>query len=417
MREAQHDVLIVGGGVIGLACAHALLRAGRGVTVLDAGRIGAAASHGNCGTLTPSHAPPLQMPGMPLQVLRWMLRADAPFYVRPRWDPALFGWLLRSLRRCNRSDFERTAAIRGQLLLHSRERIEAWIRDERLDCGFEAVGTLYAFRDRAAFDAHRAQADLLRRVGVGAERLDAPALHALEPALNDSVVGGYLHPDDAHLRPDRFVAALAQCVRRAGADLREHVAVDGWLDAGGTVRGVRTGDEVLRANDVLVAAGSWSPTLLRGLGLRLPVQPGKGYSITYDRPSIAPRIPLVLKERSVCVTAWPDGYRLGSTMEFSGYDATLNRLRLDRLRIAAAEYLREPEGPCVREEWYGWRPMTPDDLPVIGAVPSRPGLWLATGHGMLGMTLSAATGELAAALMCGGVPAVNPLPFSPARWL
>lgn len=167
---------------------------------------------------------------------------------------------------------------------------------------------------------------------------------------------------------------------------------------------------------MLLALGAWSPRLGRELGLRLPVQPGKGYSITYTRPALCPRTPLVLKERSVCVTAWSSGYRLGSTMEFSGYDTTLNRVRLGALRRAAAEYLHEPEGPQQVEEWYGWRPMSDDDLPILGRTGNSENLWLATGHGMLGVSMSAATGLLMSELITGRTPSFDPAPYSPARF-
>jgi len=417
MLDSKHEVLIVGGGIVGLACAYALLRQGRQVTIIEKGRVAGAASHGNCGTITPSHAAPLPMPGLPLKVLRWMTQADAPFYLKPRWDPALFAWLLRALGRCNRQDFERTAAIKGELLMASRRQIGEWIAREGMACGFEAIGTLYVFRDLAAFDAFGWHATLLTQLGMAVERKDAGQLAAMEPALNENVVAGYFQPQDAHLRPDRYAAELARVVRRMGGTIIEHREVDGWLRDGDAVTGVVCGGERLSADVVLLAAGSWSPLMLRGLDLSLPVQPGKGYSITYDRPSIAPRIPLVLKERSVCVTAWDDGYRLGSTMEFAGYDDSLNRVRLDALRRGAAEYLREPQGPQVREEWFGWRPMTPDDLPIIGPVAGRKGLWLATGHGMLGVSMSAMTGELVAAMLCGQETPINPRPFSPDRYL
>ncbi|MFZ5657800.1 MAG: NAD(P)/FAD-dependent oxidoreductase, partial [Pseudomonadota bacterium] len=146
------------------------------------------------------------------------------------------------------------------------------------------------------------------------------------------------------------------------------------------------------------------------------VQPGKGYSITYDAPALAPRRPLVLRERSVCVTAWASGFRLGSTMEFSGFDASLNARRLAALERGAAEYLHVPAGPAARERWYGWRPMCVDDVPILGPVPQHDGLWLATGHGMMGMGMSAGTGQLLADLMTGRAPAIDPAPYSPARF-
>ena len=172
----------------------------------------------------------------------------------------------------------------------------------------------------------------------------------------------------------------------------------------------------VRGRDVVLALGSWSPMLARQLGLRIPIQPGKGYSITYARPQNCPRIPLTLRERAVCVTAWGSGYRLGSTMEFAGYDTTLNRARLDALKRGAAEYLIEPEGPSIVEEWYGWRPMTFDDLPILGRVAALKNLVLATGHGMLGMTLSAITGRLIAECVSGASSSLDLAPFAPSRF-
>ncbi|MBX3725095.1 MAG: FAD-dependent oxidoreductase [Xanthomonadales bacterium] len=416
VAPAQADVVIVGAGIVGLACAWHLLAAGREVLLVDAGAAAGGASHGNCGTITPSHAPPLAEPGLPWQVLRWMTRADAPFYLRPRWDPALWRWLLMALRRCNRDDFERTAQIRGALLLESRDRLAGLIDAAAIDCGYERRGTLCVMRTRAAFDSMAGHARLLERLGMPIEPLHGPALHALEPALNEDVRHGWLQPQDGHLRPDRLAAGLLAAVRARGAQVLEHLAVDEFLLEQGRIAGVVHAGGRTRAQAVVLAAGAWSPLLARRLGLRVPVQPGKGYSLTYDRPVRAPNIPLVLEERSVCVTAWADGYRLGSTMEFSGYDDRLNRLRLDALRRAAAEYLREPEGPHLREEWYGWRPMTPDDLPLVGPVRRHPGLWLATGHGMLGVSLAAVTGAIVADQVQGRVPAVHAAALSPERF-
>jgi D-amino-acid dehydrogenase len=209
---------------------------------------------------------------------------------------------------------------------------------------------------------------------------------------------------------------LADAVRAKGGTIVEATKIIGFrlgrehLDAVTTDRGDFVG------RDVVFALGAWSPLLARQLDLRIPIQPGKGYSITYTKPQLCPRIPLTLKERQVCVTGWGSGYRLGSTMEFAGYDVSLNRTRLDALRRGAAQYLIEPEGPQVVEEWYGWRPMTYDDLPILGRTARVQNLVLATGHGMLGVTMSAATGMLVADLLCDRVPPLDPTPFSPTRF-
>ncbi len=417
MTAARDDILILGAGVIGLCCALELLKAGRGVTLIDAGRVGGGSSHGNCGTITPSHATPLAAPGMIGKALRWMLQADAPFYVKPRFDPALAGWLLRFARRCNARDYRASGQAKAALLSASRALLEANVRDENLDCEFRADGSIYVYRDPILFDTASALVEHLREFDVRAQLLDANALARTEPALRDGMAGGVLFPDDAVLRPDRYVAELARRVRELGGTIHEHRAAIGFVrSADGRLQSVKTARGEMRADDYVFALGAWSPKLARELGIGLPMQPGKGYSITYSRPALVPRRPLVLRERSVCVTAWDSGYRLGSTMEFAGFDTSLNRVRLAALARGAAEYLRDPVGAEVREEWYGWRPMTWDDLPILGRAARVPNLLLATGHGMLGVSMSSITGRLVADLLIGREPALDPSPYSPRRF-
>lgn len=414
---AAADVLIIGGGVIGLACALELQRAGRQVRILERDRIGSGASHGNCGTLTPSHAEPLAAPGMIAKALRWMLKPDAPLYVAPRLDPTLWRWLWNFACRCNARDCRQATAPKSTLLETSRRMIEAFVREHALDCEFEAKGLLYAWIDPRQRDADLNDLKLLREVGVEAEVWDGARIAAEEPSLRGRVIGGLLFPNDASLRPDRFVGELERLARAAGCEIVEHCAVTGFRRERGIIVGVDTTQGPQRGRDVLLAAGAWSPLLSRQLDLRLPIQPGKGYSITFDAQPAAPRRPLVLRERSVCVTAWGSGFRLGSTMEFSGYDDRLNRTRIDALVRGAGEYLREVPVGARREEWFGWRPMTYDDLPILGRAPGTDNLWLATGHGMMGVSMSLVTGRLLADLMCGREPVLDPKPYACERVL
>jgi len=256
----------------------------------------------------------------------------------------------------------------------------------------------------------------LRELGIATEIFDAAAYAREEPAMRDGVVAGTIrYPGDASVRPNDYVAELARVVRERGGVIEEGCRVEAISsDANEVV--VSTSLGVRRGRDAVLALGAWSPTLARSLRLKLPIQPGKGYSITYSRPQLAPRRPLVLKDVSVCVTTWADGYRLGSTMEFSGYDSTLNRARLVALERGARAYLRDPVGIGRREEWFGWRPMTYDDVPIIGRAPGHPHLWLATGHGMLGVSMGTGTGQLIADLIAGRAPAMDPAPYRVERF-
>jgi D-amino-acid dehydrogenase len=416
MSERAADVVIVGGGVIGLACAWYLLQAGRGVVVLERGRPGDGASHGNCGTITPSHAPPLPEPGVINRALKWALQPDAPLYIPPRFDPALWRWLLHFAARCNARDHARAAHIRAGLLNASRASLEALLEDTGIECGYERSGLLYVFRDPACLARHAHLPDALAPLGIRAEPWDGARTEREEPALRPGVAGGIWFPDDACLRPDRLVAGLADAVRAAGGEIVEQAPVEHFESDGGRVVQLGSGTRRWAARDVVLAAGAWSPGLARQLGLRLPIQPGKGYSMTFPRPELAPRRALVLKEPSVCVTTWGDGFRLGSTMEFSGYDTRLNELRLAALRRGAAEFLHEPGAGEPLESWYGWRPMTWDDLPVIGHAPRLANVVIAGGHGMLGVSMAAITGELVRDLVTSRVPPLDLEPLSPRRF-
>jgi D-amino-acid dehydrogenase len=414
---SEHDdVLIIGGGVIGLATALALVEAGRGVRVLEAKTVGSGSSHGNCGTITPSHAAPLAAPGRITKTLRWMLTPDAPFYVAPRFDPALWNWMRRFAARCNPRDWRAAMQAKAAILQASRQSLPRWLARHGIDCEFEASGVDYVFHTEAALAHFATELAPLAELGIASKRIDGADYMHDEPALKDGVVGVVRFPGDARLRPDRYVAGLARALRAAGGAIEEGCEVRGIRRDSDGIE-VASVDGVWRARDVIVATGAWSPLLAKTTGLaKLPIQPGKGYSITYDRPSLAPRRPLVLYERSVCVTTWDSGFRLGSTMEFAGYDAKLNRRRLDALERGAREYLHEPVGPVKREEWYGWRPLTFDDLPILGRAPGHAHVWLATGHGMLGVSMSTGTAELMADLICGRTPRIDPAPYSIGRF-
>ena len=412
------DCLVVGAGVSGLATALALLESGRGVAVIDAATIGRGASHGNCGTLTPSHAPPLAGPGTLSKALRWMLTPDAPLYIKPTLSPSRLRWFLGFALRCNARDYVRSARAKHALLADSCLRIPQWVARYALHCEFAQTGEDYVFRTRRALDHELRDVPLLRALGIDVEVIDGAAYEASEPTLKGGLAGAMRFRGDAALRPDRYVAELARVVRERGGQIVEHCALQGLDDGSGGVL-AHTTQGPMTARDVVLATGAWSPRIADAIGLRWlgkAIQPGKGYSMTYSRPSRVPKRPIILVEPSVCVTSWSDGYRLGSTMEFSGFDDRLNSRRLAALERGAAEFLHEPMGPQVQERWCGWRPMSRDDIPLVGPAPGRKHIWLAIGHGMMGVGMSAGTGQLLADRICGREPDVDPGPFDPARF-
>lgn len=418
VAEPPSDCLVVGAGVVGLATALALLENGRGVTVIDAGKVGSGASHGNCGTLTPSHAPPLAGPGTLWRAARWMFRPDAPLYIKPTLDPDRLRWFLGFARRCNARNYVASARAKSSLLNDSRQRIQRWVEAFGLRCDFAETGEDYVFRTRQAMDRELGDVPLLRELGIAVELIDGRDYEAIDPAFKPGLAGAMRFTGDAALRPDRYVAELARVVRERGGRIIEDCALESLEEETRCMR-AQTAQGTLRARDAVLATGAWSPRLAAAVGLpwlRKAIQPGKGYSITYDPPALIPRRPVILFEPSVCVTHWPGGYRLGSTMEFSGFDTRLNERRLGALERGARQFLQQPFGTAVQERWYGWRPMSRDDVPLIGRAPDRAHLWLAVGHGMMGVGMSAGTGRLLADMIVGRSPAIDPAPFDPARF-
>ena len=414
-RSPVDEVLVLGGGAIGLATALALLEGGRGVRVIEAGTVGGATSHGNCGTITPSHAPPLAAPGVVAQALRWMFTPDAPLYLKPRVDPALWHWLLRFAVRCNPRDWRQSTQARAALLNDARARLADWVSRYDLQCEFEEEGLDYVFRDPRRFQQYVDESVVLKTFGIATQVFGGTDYEREEPAMLPGVAGAIRFPGDARLRPDRYVAELARVVRERGGVIEEQCRVDRLEPTSDGVR-LATSQGERKGGEAVIALGAWTPAFARRLGIRAPIQPGKGYSITYSRPARVPRHPMVLKDRSVCVTVWGSGFRLGSTMEFSGHDDTLNATRLAALERGAREFLREPVGAEVHERWCGWRPMTWDDLPLLGRAPGQRKVWIAAGHGMLGISMSTATGQLMADLMTGRPPAFDPSPYRPERF-
>jgi D-amino-acid dehydrogenase len=414
--SSQTDVLIVGGGVIGLACAHALLEAGRSVRLIERAAIGAGASSGNCGLIFVSDLVPLCIPGAVAGELAGMLRRTSPLYIHPSPDLRRIAWLFHFARHCRTDHLRRALRARESLLGSSDRLFEELFAAGRLSAERERRGVLMIYRSEAAMRGYEKVNAWLAPYGLAAEARIGRELCSLEPALREDVYGAWYHRADSHLRPEQLLASWQRLARNGGAAVEEHCEVIGFEAAGGRVEAAVTARGVFRAREFVLAAGAWSAPLAARLGVKLPIQPGKGYSITMGRPDPCPAIPCYFHERRVVATPWPSGYRLGGTMEFAGFDATLSPVRLEALRRAAADYLRAPLGGPPVEEWAGLRPMTYDDLPAIGRAPGCTNLTVAAGHGMLGITTAPATGRLVAEIVAGAPPHIDPEPFRLTRF-
>jgi len=412
------SVVIIGGGAIGLASAFFLQQRGTfSITVIDQGPIGDGCSYGNAGFISPSHLVPLAAPGVISKGLRWLLNPESPFYIRPRWDPELFRWLWLFRRAATEAHVIRSAPVLQALLERSRE-LTARLQEGVGDFEFRRDGLLMPYQSEEGRHECAQLAREAERLGMAHEWIPAERLAELAGA-EVRAEGGLFFPGDAHLRPDRFTAALHRYLERQGVRFLAETPVTGLERRGGQVTGVRTPDGVLSADQVVVAAGAWSARLVRAVGYRLPLQPAKGYSLTFTPPPEGmPRRPLLLTETKVAVTPFREAFRLAGTLELSGLELSIRDRRVEAIYRAAGRYLPALRLPA-REQaelWAGLRPCTPDGLPVVDRVPGTENLWLATGHAMLGISLAAVTGELVAALISGAEPPVDPTPLRADRW-
>jgi D-amino-acid dehydrogenase len=417
-------VVVVGGGIIGLCTAFALHQRGVPATVLDAGPAEHAASHVNAGWIVPTLAAPVPSPGLIATSLRWMLRSDSPLYIRPRLDPAFLRWTLGFWRHCNARDFlagtEAIAAFGARSLALYDAMREAGVRYEE-----HRDGLLFAYRTSEALEHDYAALETVRRFGFEISPImSGDELRALEPSLSETVSGGYRLPQERSVRPDTLVRGLIAYLQERGIEVRRGALVSGIETAGGNVTGVVAGGQRIPAATVVVAAGAWTPRLLKPLRVPVPIEAGKGYSIDFAPAPDLPepvRRPLYLHESRVTITPLEGMIRLAGTMELSGLNRYVRQERVAAIARAAAWAIRgwpaqtPGSAPGVRI-WNGPRPMTPDGLPVIGRLPGYRNLVVASGHGMLGVTLAPATGEAIADLITTGDAPEVITPFDPGRF-
>jgi D-amino-acid dehydrogenase len=413
-------VVVLGAGLVGVASAWYLAEAGHEVTVID--REPAAAqetSFANGGQISTSHAEPWANPGTPLKILRWLGREDSPLLWRLRADPAQWAWGLRFLRECTAARARANIVAILALALDSRSRLKTLRRE--LDLHYDELerGILHVYTDQREFEAAIPQAALMRDFGCEREVKNAAECLAIEPTLAGSalpIVGGTFTARDESGDACRFTQRLAERCAARGVQFRFGTAVERLESAGGRVSGVRlAGGERVVADKYVVAFGSYSPLLLRPLGIRIPVYPAKGYSITVPLgvTSIAPRVSLTDDGAKLVFSRLGSRLRVAGTAEFTGYDTSINAARCAAIvRRTRLLFPQLGEAGDI-DYWAGLRPATPGNVPVVGAT-SLANLFINTGHGTLGWTMACGSGALLADLVTGRPPAIDPAPYATA---
>jgi D-amino-acid dehydrogenase len=413
--DSGHTI-VVGGGIVGVSVAYYLAGRGHRVTLIERGDIGRGASFGNAGIIAFGH-PPIPRPGLIRKTLKWMLDSGSPLYIPPRFDPALYRWFWELRRACTAEHFQACMHVLAALGREAMGCFDRIMADESMTCEYHRDGWREVFYTPEGLAGGRHEAELLRGHGFEVEILDGPELMRREPALVEGAAGAVQFTDSTFTDPYRFLLELADHARDRGAVIRANTEMMDAVIRDGRFTGVRLDtDEHLEADTLVLAAGIWSTDLGRRIGVNIPMQAGKGYHRDVTRPTPCLKVATVFTERHVAVTPLGDVLRLAGTVEFSGINHRLVQKRLDMLTVAARKYLRGIGPTQTVSEWCGLRPCTADGLPVVGWAPGLAGVFVATGHARMGLTLGPITGRLVSECILDGRPSVNISPLRADRF-
>jgi D-amino-acid dehydrogenase len=394
------DVLVIGGGVIGLCSAYYAIKAGRRVVLVERGEIGSGCSRGNAGWLVPSHCIPLAAPGAVKKALRWMWSSRSPFSIRPRLDWNLVCWLIAFASACDERKARASIPLLRDLTFASLGEFQELATSVEMGFGFQRKGSLMLYATGTGLSEGKRDADMLSDNGIASQPWSREEILHREPEITARIAGGIFYPDDHQIVPSDFTETLARTCRRLGASVLPGTAVTGFQVSNGTISSVRTTQGDFRPGTVILAAGAESPGLAAQLGIHLPIEAGKGYSFSVPTSMLCLSRPILLSEAKVAVTPFDDKVRFAGTLELSGIDYRINLRKLEVIRENSSSYFSAKLPEVMNEAWSGLRPCTPDGLPIISNVPHIDNLVIASGHAMLGVSLAPISGKLAAQLAC-----------------
>jgi D-amino-acid dehydrogenase len=415
----SRSVLIIGGGVIGLCSAYYCARRGHYVTLIDRlpeQRDGC--SFGNAGMVVPSHFVPLAAPGAVRTALKWMFNPESPLYIKPRPDWDLIAWGLKFMRASNAHHVKRSAPVIRDLSFASRACFEELATLPDGDFGLVKRGLVMLCKSQESLDHEAAFARQSNELGVRAEVLDARGVAKLDPGVTMDVAGGVFFPKDCHLSPTQFMSMLKRQCDALGVKFVWGAEVKAFTRDGARLSEVSTSAGAFRADEVILACGSWSSVMAQQLGLKLPIQAGKGYSLTLTKPRELPQLCSIFTEARVAVTPMGEALRFGGTMEIAGLNEEINPVRVRGIINAVPQYFPNftPDDFDGVQPWRGLRPVSPDGLPYLGRTQKYSNLTMATGHAMMGLSLGPITGKLVSEIVSDEQPSFDLQLLDPDRY-
>lgn len=411
-------VTIIGGGIIGLCSAYYLQKKGYEISIIDRGDISNGCSFGNMGYMSPSHFIPLASPGIIAEGIKHMLNSKSPFYIKPRLNWDLLQWGYHFWKNSNAATVKKNAPHLNNLLQLSRRLITDMKLEIGGDFDMEEKGCLMMCKQQKTLEHEFHLADEAEQFGLQVERLNAAAVQLLEPDVELNVAGAVLFKDDCHFNPGKMMVLLKDYLEKKGVQFQLNTTVTGFEKMNDKISAVVTNNGNFTCEELIVAAGSWLPVVCKMMGIRLLLQPGKGYSHTYDRVEKNIRYPAILVDGRCAVTPWKKQLRIGGTMELSGINNKVLINRMQGIYDSAKDFYPglAIDFPPQHKIWNGLRPVTPDGLPYIGKVSNFENVIIAGGHAMLGISEGTGTGKLVSELIDHRQTEIDISAFSPHRF-
>jgi D-amino-acid dehydrogenase len=400
-------VIVLGGGVIGLCSAYYLKDSGFEVTILDKGDFSSGTSFGNAGMIVPSHFVPLAQPGIIAKGIKWMFDAEGPFYVKPRFSWSLLDWGWKFYQHSSEKHVQGAAQLLKELNLESK-KLYVSLCDQLEDIKIDEKGLIMYCQTQRGLDEEVALADQAMKLGLKAIVMDNQQLNDLDSNLTLDVKGGVYFPGDAFFSPKVFLEKLKSDLKAAGVKMVSHVDNLKFV-VHEDLKSIDTNQGLFSADQFVISAGVWTGKLAQFLGLNIPMQPGKGYSFTLEHPIETPSICSILMEAKVAVTPMLEGLRFAGTMEIGALNFNVDQRRVHGIKKSIGKYFPSFKMTDFNEAkiWTGLRPCSPDGLPYIGRTKKLPNVLLATGHGMMGMSLGPITGKLIAEIADNQSPGIE----------
>lgn len=416
-KTSKTDVIIIGGGIIGVCTAYYLAPYGGKIILIEKDNLAAGCSDANAGLIVPGHSMPLATPGIIAKGIRWLLNPESPFYIKLRFDLDLFYWLWEFRQACRVERMSKSMAYLCELNAASRAFFDR-LAEEGVTFFFEKKGLLIVCRTKSALGSLIEEAKNKEKLNIPVNILDKEEILKMEPALKTDIAGGLFFPQDAHIDCRQFLQAVAEKAEAKGVKIMTQTEVIAWEKENKKIKKVITTRGDIEADQIVLAAGAWSPSLVKELGLKLLVQSAKGYSLTYKKPENSPTIPMILSETKVAVTPLADSLRFGGTLELAGLDMRINRRRVAAIQKAIPHYLKDikPQNLELINLWRGLRPCSPDGVPFVGRTQKYNNFIIACGHSMQGISLGPVTGKVVAQILAGEKPLIDINPLAVERY-